>query len=203
MYGLPPTEEPISLAGADFFALDGDRIAQVCGYFDGGAIPRQLGLDVIVQPREVGPFRFGTSTMVQTGKTQEPGAFSITYLEAKDADDTANIREGSRKSLIDMLGMKGFIGATTAVIGTRMVTISAWDDEDAPRAVMREGAHAEEQKKMLTGDMGRRGYTSVWSKARINPFLMRCDACGKLTRGENAARTCDCGAQLDGPVPYW
>ena len=36
------------------------------------------------------------------------------------------MREGSRASLVDMLKMEGFIGATTATIGTRMVTVSAW-----------------------------------------------------------------------------
>jgi len=203
MNGLPPTGKEVIIEGSDFFVLEGDKIASVRGYFDAGAVPRQLGLDVIVQPKQVGPFRFGTSTMVQTGKTQEPAAFSITYLEAKDAEDAAIVRDGSRASLIDMLSMDGFIGATTSVIGTRMVTISAWDSADAPRQVMRQGAHAQEQKKMLTGTVAKHGYTSVWTKHRVNPFLMRCEACGKMSRGENAARLCDCGETLHGPVPYW
>jgi len=203
MNGLPPTGVEVVVKGSDFFVLDGDKIASVRGYFDSGTVPRQLGLDVIVQPKEIGPFRFGTSTMVQTGKTEEPAAFSITYLEARNANDAATVREGSRASLIDMLGLDGFIGATTAVIGTRMVTISAWDSADAPKQVMKQGAHSEEQKKMLTGEVARHGFTSVWTKERVNPFLMRCEACGKMSRGENAARTCACGETLHGPVPYW
>ena len=83
MNGLPPTGVEVVVKGSDFFVLDGDKIASVRGYFDSGTVPRQLGLDVIVQPKEIGPFRFGTSTMVQTGKTEEPAAFSITYLEAR------------------------------------------------------------------------------------------------------------------------
>ncbi len=203
MNGLPPTGKEVVIKGSDFFVLEGDKIASVRGYFDGGTVPRQLGLDVIVQPKEIGPFRFGTSTMVQTGKTEEPAAFSITYLEAKDATDVEIVRNGSRDSLIDMLSMDGFIGATTAVIGKRMVTVSAWDSPEAPKQVMKQGAHSEEQKKMLTGTVAKHGFTSVWTKERINPFLMRCGSCGKMSRGENAARTCDCGETLHGPVPYW
>ncbi|MEE4188702.1 MAG: ester cyclase [Roseobacter sp.] len=203
MNGLPPSGKEIRVEGSDFFVLDGDRIASVRGYFDGGAIPRQLGLDIIVQPSAIGPFRFGVSTMVRTGKTQEPAAFSITYLEANDADEVQIVREGSRKSMIDMLSMEGFIGATTSTIGTRMVTISAWDSPDAPRKMMSEGAHAEEQRKMLSGPVAQHGFTSVWTKERVNPFFLRCKACGKMSRGANDGRECECGEALHGPVPYW
>ena len=112
MAGLPPTGRSVRLAGADFFVLRDGRVARVRGYFDSAGVPRQLGLDVIVQPKEIGPFRFGISTVVQTGKTHEPGAFSITYLEARDDATKQEVREGSRAALIDMLKMDGFIAAT-------------------------------------------------------------------------------------------
>ena len=69
MLGLPPTGKPVRLPGADFFTLRDNKVSTVRGYFDSAAVPRQLGLDVIVQPKEIGPFRFGVSTVVQTGKT--------------------------------------------------------------------------------------------------------------------------------------
>ena len=71
MAGLPPTGRSVRLAGADFFVLRDGRVARVSGYFDSVGAPRQLGLDVIVQPKEIGPFRFGISTVVQTGKIHE------------------------------------------------------------------------------------------------------------------------------------
>jgi len=203
MMGLPPTSKTVELRGADFFTLKNGKVQTVTGYFDTAAVPRQLGLNVIVQPFAIGPFKFGTATAVQTGKTQEPGAFSITYLEASDQNAVQKVREGSRASLIDMLKMDGFIGATTAVIGTRMVTISAWDSPEASRKVMKEGKHAEVQRGMYDGSIARYGFTSVWTKHHVNPVFVRCDACGKMTRGPNESRTCSCGAKLPEPVPYW
>lgn len=200
MMGLPPSGKAVILRGADFFTLRDGKIQTVTGYFDPGQVPRQIGLNVVVQPHQVGPFKFGVSTAVQTGKTQEPGAFSITYLEAKDADSIQKVREGSRASLIDMLKMDGFIGATTAVIGTRMVTISAWDSPEDSRRVMKEGAHSEAQKGFYDGSLTSQGYTSVWTKHRVNPFFIRCDACGRMNRG---AGICSCGEKLPAAAPYW
>jgi steroid delta-isomerase-like uncharacterized protein len=203
MMGLPPTGKSVRVRGADFFRMKDGLIQSVTGYFDSRVIPTQLGLDVIVQPKQIGPFRFGISSMVQTGRTEEPGAFSITYLEAADADAVQRVRMGSRDSLIDMLKMEGFIGATTATIGTRMVTISAWTDAEAPRKVMKEGKHAEAQRMMFDGATAKAGYTSVWTKNRVNPSFMRCDACGKIHRGATPGSACSCGAKLPDAVPYW
>lgn len=201
MMGLPPTGKSVAVQGADFFRMKDGLIQSVTGYFDGRAVPTQLGLDVIVQPKQVGPFRFGISSMVQTGKTEEPGAFSITYLEAADADAVLKVRAGSRDSMIDMLKMEGFIAATTATIGTRMVTISAWATPEDSRRVMKEGRHAEAQRMMFDGSIAKNGYTSVWTKHHVNTPFTRCDACGKMNRG--AQGTCSCGAKLPEPVPYW
>lgn len=203
MRGLPPTGRPVEVRGADFFTLAEGRIATVTGYFDGGAVPRQLGLDVIVQPPAIGPFRFGTSASVSTGKREEPGAFSITYLDARGPDECEKVREGSRASLTDMLGMDGFIGATTATIGTRMVTISAWADADAPRKVMSEGAHAEVMRGMFDGSLANAGFTSVWALERNNGFMVRCPECGTMKRKAQDGDSCRCGATLPQHPPYW
>lgn len=202
--GLPPTGKQIAVDGSDFIKVANGHIASVKGYFDSGAVPRQVGLDVIVQPVEIGPFRFGTSTSVHTGKPQVPGAFSVTTLYARNDEMAEKVKEGSRASLIDMLGMDGFIGATTAVIGKRMVTISAWDDADAPREVMRRGAHAEAMKGMLSGEVADGGFTSVYTLERMNPYLLRCDACGKMNRGVEGGEDCKhCGTALPERQPYW
>lgn len=203
MMGLPPTGKQIALRGADFFRMKDGLIQSVTGYFDSRAVPSQLGLDVIVQPKEIGPFRFGISSMVQTGKTEEPGAFSITCLEAADAEGVLKVRAASRDSLLDMLKMEGFIGATTATIGTRMVTISAWATPEDSRRVMKEGRHAEAQRMMFDGKTARAGFTSVWTKHHINPPFMRCEACGKMHRGAAPASACSCGAVLPAAQPYW
>src|SRR5262249_54737878 len=78
--GLPPTGREIALPGADFMTFDGDGIATVTGYFDSGKLPRDLGLDVIVQPSAIGPWRLGVSSRLVARGDVEPGAFSLTVL---------------------------------------------------------------------------------------------------------------------------
>lgn len=203
MNGLPPTGKAVEVRGADFFTFQDGHIASVTGYFDTTALPRQLGLDVIVQPRQIGPFNFGVSNMVHTGKRAEPAAFSITFLQPVDAEAREKVRMGSRDSMIDMLKMEEFIGATTAMVGDRMVTISAWTDPDAPRRVMREGAHSQAMKGFYDGTLAAAGYTSVFALHRNNGFMIRCDACGKMTRTPEDGQACGCGATLPLHPSYW
>ncbi|MBI2718827.1 MAG: ester cyclase [Rhizobiales bacterium] len=203
MMGLPPTGKKVELRGADFFVIAGGSIASVTGHFDTAAVPRQLGLNVIVQPFAIGPFKFGTSTSVQTGRTQEPGAFSITQLEALDDEAGKIITKAGRDTMIDMLKMDGFIGSVTANFGSRRVTISAWASPEDSRQVMKGGAHADAMRGMYDGSLAKQGFTSVWTKHRVNPYMLRCDSCGKMTRGPNESLTCSCGTRLPDPAPYW
>lgn len=203
MNGLPPTGKTVALEGADFVQFADGKIESIKGYFDSGTVPRQIGLNVIVQPFEAGPFRFGTSVAVQTGKKQAPGAYSITQLEPLDEAAADKIREGSRATMVSMLEMDGFIGAVTASIGGRMMTISAWDNADAPRQLMRPGPHAAVSKGMMDGSLAKSGYTSVHEPVRINPYLLRCEACGKMHRGPSAGASCECGATLPEQPAYW
>jgi len=203
MRGLAPTGRSVEQRGADFIELRDGRIQKVIGYFDSGEIPRQLGLDIIVQPKQLGPFVFGVSIGVQTGKTTEPGAFSITSLEARDDQAVLQVREGSRASILDMLKIDGFIGAVTAVIGHRMVTISAWDKPETPRQVMRQGSHVSVMKSFHDGLLADHGFTSVWIKERMSPIYVRCDSCGTMNRDPGADGMCSCGAKLPPPRPFW
>ena len=86
LQGLPPTGRSVEVPGSDFIEIEGDKVRSVQGYFDSRAVPEQLGLQVLVQPKAIGPFSFGTSTLAQTGKNAKPGAFSITMLEARSPD---------------------------------------------------------------------------------------------------------------------
>ena len=200
--GLPPTGKTIELAGADFIVTDGARINSVVGYFDSGAVPRQLGLQILVQPHSVGPFGFGNSVQVQTGKRQPPGAMAITTLHAKDDAHAEQVGDYSRQSMIEMLGMDGFIGVTTGKIGQRMFTVSAWDTPEQPRQLMRGGTHKAAMQPFFTGDLAASGFTSVWVPARINPFWVHCAACGRMSDGATDGR-CGCGAALPDHPPYW
>jgi steroid delta-isomerase-like uncharacterized protein len=82
--GLPPTGREIALPGADFitFADDGSGIASVTGYFDSAGVPRDLGLQVIVQPKTIGPWTFGIASRASAGREAPAGAISLTLLLA-------------------------------------------------------------------------------------------------------------------------
>ena len=96
----------------------------------------KAGADVIVQPRTLGPFEFGVSTRITSGKTATPAAFSITWLEARTDEERQKIRDASRKVAQELLGIPGFIGWVGSTVGYRMMTVTAWESSDAMRALV-------------------------------------------------------------------
>jgi len=203
MMGLPPTGRAVLLPGADFIRVHGNAVASVDGYFDTRAIPAQLGMQVLVQPTTIGPFTFGRATRVWGGSAVKPGAFSITALKARTAADEAAVAEQTRKIAPEMVSMKGFISAVTAVVGDRMLTISAWEHPEDPRQLMRGGQHAEAMKAFFGKELGGGGYTAVFVPDRINTMWVRCEACQKMVDHAATQGTCACGAALPQPIAYW
>ncbi len=201
--GLPPTGKTVEVPGADFIQVDGDAVRSVQGYFDSAAVPRGLGLDVIVQPHAIGPFGFGISGRVTNGSTATPGAFSVTCLEARTEVEQNAVRESSRKVLMEMLSMPGFISAVTAVVGDRMMTITAWESPDSMTSLMKGGEHRSAVGRFFSPELSRGGHTGVWAPARLNPRWVRCDACSAMVNSEKSGGTCRCGAPLPPPLQYW
>ena len=95
--GLPPTGLGVALPGVDLIQVDGDAIRSVRGYFDGGTLVRQLGLQVVIQPHALGPVEFGTSVRMNVGQRKKPGAFSMTMLEVRSDQETAEVTERCRR----------------------------------------------------------------------------------------------------------
>lgn len=48
-FGIQPTGRPISLPGVDIMEIDTTGIKSLKGYFDTQTIPKQLGLQIIIQ----------------------------------------------------------------------------------------------------------------------------------------------------------
>ncbi len=201
--GLPPTGAAIALPGADFIRVEGDKIRSVQGYFDGAAVPRALGLDVIVQPKSIGPFEFGISNRVSSGNKATPGAFSITWLEVRTAEEQQKVRESSRKIATDLLGMPGFISWVGVTVGDRMMTITAWETPDAMLPLMKGGEHRSAVGRFFAPELSRGGATGVWTPHRLNPRWIRCEACAKMADSDKAQGRCECGAALPAPLAYW
>ncbi|HEX5839836.1 MAG TPA: ester cyclase [Anaerolineales bacterium] len=199
--GLPPTGRSISLPGADVIEIGTDGIKSVKGYFDTRVVPEQLGLQVLIQPFRVGPFSFGNSTAVQSGKKTKPGAFAITTIW-NAAAQTEEIRALTRATAAEMLQMEGFIGVSFFRIGERGVTISAWEKPEQTKQLMRSTSHAEAMRKFWTG-LSDSVYTSIWVPDHINPIWVRCPACHKMNDYEKNSGACKCGQPLPEPNPYF
>ncbi|MFN8458658.1 MAG: ester cyclase [Anaerolineae bacterium] len=153
--GLPPTGRSVTLPGADFIEVEGAKIRLVQGYFDSRALPQQLGLQVVVQPKTAEPFTFGVATSVQSGKHTKPGAFGITNLRIRSEQEVQQVRDLSRPIAVEMLGMRGFIGWMGATIGNRMVTITAWEKaEDILQ--LRHGTHGKAMSAFFWAGIERR-----------------------------------------------
>ncbi len=201
--GLPPTGRAVVVSGADFIEVEGDKIRAVQGYFDSRSVPDQLGLQVIVQPHEIGPFGFGTSTRTYADSRTKPGAFSITCLEARTDDEVAKIKELGRIISSEMTKLPGFISTMAMTVGRRMMTVTAWENSENPRQLHSGGSHVEAMRKFFSPELSAGGYTSVWVPARINTLWVRCPACSKMADSEIAEGKCSCGAALPQPMCYW
>lgn len=199
--GLPPSGRSVRLPGADVIVVDGDRVRSVAGYFDTAVVPRQLGLQVLVQPETIGPFTFGVCTHVSRSAA-EPGAVSLTVLEARTPEEVGEVRQRSRDTAMEMLEMPGFISWLGVVAGDRMYTITAWEDTDAPRGLRDSPAHAAAMTRFFASPgLGRGAQTGVWVADRLNGLWARCEACdamGQPTEGRCPA----CGAEVTAPA-YW
>jgi heme-degrading monooxygenase HmoA len=173
----------------------------VKGYFDTRAVPDQLGLQVLIQPSKVGPFSFGNSIAVQSGKKTKPGAFAITTIWNADSQ-TEEIRAMTRATATEMLQMEGFIGVSVFRIGGRGVTISAWEKPEHTKQLMSRGSHAEAMRKFWA-ELGDSAYTSVWVPDHINPLWVRCTECHKMNDYEKHSGVCRCGQPLPDPHSYF
>lgn len=201
--GLPPSGREVRLPGADVIAVAGDRVRSVVGYFDTAVVPRQLGMQVVVQPERIGPWAFGTSTYVSTDG-REPGAVSLTVLEARSPEEIERVRASSRAVVTDLMGTPGFVSWVGAVVDNRMFTITAWDDLDAVARLQDSPAHSDAMRAFFSSGpegIAAGGQTGIWSPHRLNGLWARCTSCGRMVRVE-ADGGCACGAELS-PPRYW
>ena len=199
--GLPPSGRTVRLPGADFIATEGDRVRSVVGYFDTAVVPRQLGLQVIVQPTQIGPFSFGISTYVSKSGA-EPGAVSLTVLEARSDEEVEELRSRSRDTVMGLLGAPGFLSWLGVVNRGRMFTITAWERPEDVAALRENPPHVEAMGRFFASPgVARGGQTGVWTAHRLNGMWARCDACDAMRQPADG-RCAACGAEVTAPS-YW
>ncbi|MBX3634281.1 MAG: ester cyclase [Rubrivivax sp.] len=195
--GLPPTGRRVDLPGVDVIHAGPDGLRSVTGCFDSAVVPRQLGLEVVVQPREIGPFAFGVSTVVRRPNPVTPAVLAVTELIAAGDEQVQPIRDLSRQTVMEQLGNPAFLGFTSSVAGRRLTTVSAWASHDALSAAMRGGTHAQAMQRFFRDGIAEGGHTAVYVPLRQGPAWRRCGECGAMSRLDAAEGPCTaCGAPL-------
>jgi hypothetical protein len=202
LQGAPPTGKKVVLAGADFIVVKGGLVVSVKGYFDSAEVPRQLGMQVLVQPTSIGPVQFGYSTYMGLGRTTEPGALIITSLRVRSEQEVGKVADLARAVMQEMPEMKGFISAVTGRAGNHMFTISAWETpEDS--AQLRGGAHQKAMDAFFGPDFTHGAFTGVFTPHRFNARWVRCSVCDQMAPTNGKGATCRAGHVLPDPPPYW
>lgn len=199
--GLPPTGKRINVPGADFIEFQDGKIKSITGYFDSKATPSQLGMQISIQPHQLGPFTFGNSIALESGNKAIPGAFSITSIWSSETD-SQEIRAMTSNVAKEMTKMEGFIGFAAIRIGGRGVTISAWEKPENINAIMQSQSHTEAVKRFWS-DLSDAAFTSVWIPDQVNTLWVRCSACKKMQDSEKSNGLCNCGASLPVPPAYF
>ena len=200
--GLPPTGARIALPGVDLLTVRGDGVERVQGYFDRATLMEQLGLQSVIQPHAVGPVRFGVCTQVRSERANPPGAVVLTMIEARSDEEVQRIRDFSRRIMLQLPSMPGFLSFQGAVVGRRLTTVTLWESSEAARQVMHETNHKHASAQVFGGELGSAFHTSAWTLERLGGLYVRCAGCGKL-RDVGKAEVCGCGAKGGALPGFW
>lgn len=201
--GAPPTGAAVALGGAQLLRTSDGLVTSAVGHLDQLALARQLGLQAIIAPRQVGPMRLGTSVRLDKASTAEPGAISFTRIDMGSPDGLLRLREHARPVLAGMAGMGSVIGAAAFNDGRSVAyTVTGWTSPEAASEIMGQDQHRAAMRAFFSGGLGLSAWTSVWVPTRRNTVWMRCLACGTMADA-GAGRTCTCGASLPERPPYF
>jgi hypothetical protein len=121
--GLPPTEARIKLPGIDVITLRDTGLLSVEGYFDQRTFLEQLGVQLAVQPANVGPLAFGTSVRFRSSNTSIPGALSLTWIDVRSEAENEEVKQRTRAIVAELARVPGFIGWVGIVIAERLYTL--------------------------------------------------------------------------------
>jgi steroid delta-isomerase-like uncharacterized protein len=200
--GLPPTGATIAVPGVDLIKAGEGGVARVQGYFDRQTLMQQLGVQVAIQPHAAGPVRFGVCTSVKSDNPAPPAAVTLTMIEARSDEEVQQIRDVSRRIMLQLPGMPGFLSFQGAVIGRRLTTVTLWESPEAQRQVMREANHKQASQDMFCGALGAAFHASSWTLERQGELWIRCPACGELRDGRTQG-ACRCAAPAEARPAFW
>jgi hypothetical protein len=124
-------------------------------------------------------------------------------IEARSDAEVQQIRDVSRRIILQLPGMAGFLSFQGTVVGRRLSTVTLWETEESARQVMRESNHKQASSDMFGGSVGAAFHASTWVLERLGELWVRCRECGVL-RDAKVEERCQCGVQSqEERVAYW
>jgi steroid delta-isomerase-like uncharacterized protein len=201
--GQPPTGRPVTMRGVDVFTVTAGKITSAEGYFDRQAMAEQLGFQMRPLPPVAGPFQFGYAVRASAGSSKIPGAFSLTWIDARSEQEAEEIKLTAAVVAMELAQQPGFLSWVGMEIGSRLYTITAWESETAVREVMRNSTHLAAVKRFLTEDFGAAVSAGVWCAHHLNAVRVRCPSCARLTDRTQSGGPCGCGQPLPPMPEYW
>jgi hypothetical protein len=125
------------------------------------------------------------------------------FDQVRSEEEFNEVRERGRQVIQQMMQIPGFIGTTNVFVGRRLITTTAWEDAEAPKQLLRGGAHKEAMDRFFGTDFAAVGTTMVFVPDHINAMWMRCTACGQVANYDQSQGKCRCGQPLPEHPPYW
>jgi steroid delta-isomerase-like uncharacterized protein len=201
--GQPPTGRTVTVRGVGVITGTDGQVTSAEGYFDRQGLAEQLGFEMRPLPPAAGLFQFGYAIRASAGRNTTPGAFSLTWIEARSEAEADEVKLTAAVVAAELAKQPGFLSWIGLEIGRRLYTITAWESADAAREIMRNDTHLAAAKRFLTEDFGAAGTTGVWSAHHLNPVRTRCPSCARLTDRAQSGDLCGCGQPLIQMPEYW
>ena len=196
LLGLPPTGKPAFLPGLDVIQTSPDGIRSVVGYFDSATLQRQMGWQIIVQPKEFGPITMGKGTTVRRRHLADAQTLTVTEIVARDEENTVFVNELSRHVLAELIAGDAMQTFTSVVGGNRLTTVVTWASPEEMKSAMHSGPHSEAMSKFFATPGIEGAAIDVFTRLQQGKQYRRCHGCQKMVALAGSTGRCGCGEVL-------
>lgn len=150
----------------------------------------------------------GAVFKIDTGRTEKPGAVSLTWLTVRTPEEGARFSDYVQQRLIPELArLPGFLSFTGGGVGDWQFTLTMWESMEALAQLQSLASHREAVKwffKPGAEGIGSKALTGVWGVERLNTLWVRCTGCEHMVDADAPGALCTtCGAALPEHSPYW
>lgn len=83
--GLGSSGRSVHLSGVDSLAIKDGKITKAVRLFDQRSLAEQLGFQVLIEPRDAGPYSFGYSIRASSRNPNPPGIVALTWIRGRSS----------------------------------------------------------------------------------------------------------------------